>query len=188
MHLPLLTDGVVVLRPLALADVDAHIAGEDAELVRWLSDGPSTRKATTAYVRRGLLAWAAGGPAFSFGIRGAGDDVLQGTIEAQLARPYLAANQANLAYGLYPHARGQGLATRAVILAREFLARCPDVDEAVIRVHPGNPASAAVALRAGFRYAGRQQDLDWYTRPAPGSGAAPGGSAPRWPWLGTLRF
>jgi hypothetical protein len=45
-----------------------------------------------------------------------------GTIDAQLARPYLAANQANVAYGLYPQARGQGLAPRAVILAGEFLA------------------------------------------------------------------
>src|ERR1019366_3024123 len=76
VHLPLLMDGVVMLRPLTFADVDAHIAGEDAELVRHLNEGPSTRRATTAYLRRCLLAWAAGGPTLGFGIRGAQTDIL----------------------------------------------------------------------------------------------------------------
>jgi RimJ/RimL family protein N-acetyltransferase len=36
-----LTDGVIRWSPLCLEDVDPHLAGEDAELVRWLSGGIS---------------------------------------------------------------------------------------------------------------------------------------------------
>ncbi|MGA3154431.1 MAG: hypothetical protein ACLP70_15985 [Streptosporangiaceae bacterium] len=44
-----------------------------------------------------------------------------------------------------------------------------------------------VVLRAGFRYAGRRQDLYWYTRPVPAGGSARAETAPRWPWPAALR-
>jgi RimJ/RimL family protein N-acetyltransferase len=163
-----LTDGVVVLRPLRLADVDAHLAGEDAELVRWLSGGPATPERVEAHVRRGQEQWAAGGPALALGIRTAADDRLIGTIDVQREQPYLAPGQVNLAYGLHPAARGHGHATRAVRLACRLAATLPGAREAVIRVDPANPASAAVAARAGFRPAGRRVEADgvrdWHVR------------------------
>lgn len=55
----------------------------------------------------------------------------------------------NVAYRLYPSWRGRGLATRAVLLASRYAAT-EGAHEVVIQVDPENPASAAVARRAGF--------------------------------------
>jgi RimJ/RimL family protein N-acetyltransferase len=146
-----LSDGVVLLRPLVLSDVDAHLAGEDHELVRWLSGAPGTRETVEDYVRGCIAAWANQGPKLTFGIRRVTDDVLVGTIDAQISPPYLGSGQVNIAYGLYPTARGQGLATRSVGLLCRYLAQRSDVSEAVIRMDPENRASAAVAERAAAR-------------------------------------
>jgi RimJ/RimL family protein N-acetyltransferase len=133
---------------MRLEDAVAHLAGEDAELVRWLSGGPGTLPGVEAYIRRTIAQWAAGGPKLAFGIRtGEG---LAGTIDVDLALPGLQPGEANLAYGLYPAFRGRGIATRAVQLACRYLCDRGDVDRAVIRTHPDNAASAAVAERAGF--------------------------------------
>ncbi|OLT08826.1 hypothetical protein BJF90_11820 [Pseudonocardia sp. CNS-004] len=140
--------GMVSLSPMRLEDAVAHLAGEDAELVRWLSGGPGTLPGVEAYIRRTIAQWAAGGPKLAFGIRtGEG---LAGTIDVDLALPGLQPGEANLAYGLYPAFRGRGIATRAVQLACRYLCDRGDVDRAVIRTHPDNVASAAVAERAGF--------------------------------------
>jgi len=164
--LPVLTDGVIVLRPLQLEDAQVHLAGEDEELVRWLNGGPGTLEGVRAYIGRTLDSWAADGPHFNFGIRLADTDQLVGTMDVQLAQPYLEKDQANLAYGLYPPWRRRGLATRAVLLAVGFLERRSDLTEAVIRTAPGNQRSAAVARRAGFRFSHRCRDVhdphDWY--------------------------
>ncbi|CAL9624926.1 GNAT family N-acetyltransferase [Streptomyces sp. enrichment culture] len=55
----------------------------------------------------------------------------------------------NVAYRLYSSWRGRGLATRAVLLASRY-AVIEGAHEVVIQVDPENPASAAVARRAGF--------------------------------------
>jgi hypothetical protein len=39
---PILTDGVVFLRPLTAEDAAEHLAGEDEEMAKWLSGGRST--------------------------------------------------------------------------------------------------------------------------------------------------
>lgn len=64
-----LNDGVVRLSPLGLADVAPHLAGEDAELVRWLSGGVGTRRSVENYIRRCMAQWESGGPVHAFGIR-----------------------------------------------------------------------------------------------------------------------
>lgn len=161
-----LTDGVVVLRPLDLADVDEHLAGEDEDLVRWLNGGPGTRETVEAHVRACMAAWQADGPKLTFGIRAGVPERLVGTVDAHVEPPGLGSGQANIAYGLYPEARGRGLASRAVDLMCDFLATRSGVREAVIRADPANVASAAVARRTGFRVARRGADggLDWYVR------------------------
>ncbi|MBA2348300.1 MAG: GNAT family N-acetyltransferase, partial [Solirubrobacterales bacterium] len=127
---------------------------------------PGTPETVRVHIERAVTMWAAGGPVFSFGIRLVADDSLVGTIDVQLRQPYLSERQANLAYGLYPVGRGKGLATRAVLLAVELLRRRGDVDEVVIRTEAGNPASAAVAKRAGFRFShtadAEQGKFEWY--------------------------
>jgi RimJ/RimL family protein N-acetyltransferase len=146
-------DGVLTLAPLRPADAAAHLAGEDAELVRWLNGGPGTLPGVEAYIRSTLDQWAAGGPKLAFGIRVEG--VLAGTIDVNLAPP-----EAELAYGLYPEWRGRGFATRAVCMACDHLRERHDVQLAVIRTDPRNRPSAAVAVRAGFTPAAPRRDDD----------------------------
>ena len=142
-----LSEGAVRLSPLDLADVAPHLAGEDTELVRWLSGGTGTRRSVENYIRRCMAQWESGGPVHAFGIR-VGPE-LAGTLEVQFDQPYLEAGEVNLSYGLYPEWRGRGLATRAVNLAGRYAAGQGAV-RAVIRTEAGNRPSAAVALRAGY--------------------------------------
>ncbi|MGW4698805.1 GNAT family N-acetyltransferase [Streptomyces sp. NPDC004285] len=95
-------------------------------------------------------------------------EALAGTIDLRFTGVGLAPGQVNVAYGLYASWRGRGLATRAVLLASQYAA-AEGGEEAVIQVDPENPASAAVARRAGFtrgkqlhRKDGRR--FDWYIR------------------------
>lgn len=149
MHEVKLSDGIITLSPLRLDDVEAHLAGEDELLIRWLSGGPGTREGVEAYVRHCREQWDTAGPLRAFGIRLCADEVLAGTIDLRFAGDGLAPGQVNVAYGLYSSWRGRGLATRAVLLASQYAASEGGV-EAVIKVEPENSASAAVARRAGF--------------------------------------
>jgi RimJ/RimL family protein N-acetyltransferase len=163
-----LTDGTVTLTPLGPGDFDAHLAGEDEEMVRWLSGGRATPEGLRAYLERCEQWWARGGPFHNFGIRVGEDRVLAGTVDVQIGQYYLKPGQANLAYGLYPQWRGKGLATRAVVLACEYAAGL-GCAEAVIRCEPENARSAAVAIRAGFTFRQRRSEadgtvLDWHVR------------------------
>ncbi|MFJ9950785.1 GNAT family N-acetyltransferase [Kitasatospora sp. NPDC091207] len=144
-----LSDGTVTLSPLRLDDVEAHLAGEDELLVRWLNGGPGTREGVEAYLHHCREQWEASGPLRAFGIRVGADDVLVGTIDLRFAGEDLGPGQVNIAYGLYPSWRGRGLATRAVLLASRYAAGEGGA-EVVIQVEPVNSASAAVAQRAGF--------------------------------------
>ncbi|GAB3651198.1 hypothetical protein GCM10028833_21910 [Glycomyces tarimensis] len=162
-----LTDGVVALTPLGPDDLDAHLAGEDPELIRWLTGGPSRREQTLAYLRRCERAWAEGGPMHHFAIRCGEDAAPAGTIDVQFDQPYLPPGRVNLAFGLYPAWRGKGLATRAVGLACSYAASL-GAEAAVIRCERENQRSAAVALRAGFAYLDQRASggglHDWYVR------------------------
>lgn len=163
-----LSDGVVVLRPLQHGDAGDHLAGEDAELVRWLSGGIGTNDSVRSYIERAQQMWANHGPIFTFAIRSAADDTLLGTIDVQLDPGAYGANRANLAYGLYPAWRGRGFATRAVNLALDFLRPDPSIRRALIRVDPRNASSGSLAIRAGFVLtAGAAETADghdWYER------------------------
>ncbi|MGW2017084.1 GNAT family N-acetyltransferase [Streptomyces sp. NPDC001927] len=168
MHEVRLSDGIITLSPLSPDDVEAHLAGEDELLVRWLNGGPGTREGVEAYFRHCREQWSTAGPLRAFGIRMAAGEALAGTIDLRFAGEGLAPGQVNVAYGLYPSWRGHGLATRAVVLAARYAAT-EGGQEAVIQVDPENPASAAVARRAGFT-PGRQPRsdeaarFDWYVR------------------------
>ncbi|MFC7329971.1 GNAT family N-acetyltransferase [Marinactinospora rubrisoli] len=163
-----LSDGIVTLSPLRMDDVEAHLAGEDELLVRWLNGGPGTREGVAAYIRDCQEQWTVGGPLRAFGIRAGAGKVLAGTIDLRFEGEGLTSGQVNVAYGLYPSWRGRGLATRAVLLVSRYAASAGG-REAVIQVEPENPASAAVARRAGFVLGARTRGddgtrLHWYIR------------------------
>lgn len=151
---PLLSDGVVNLRPLRWDDVPAHLAGEDEELVRWFDGGHGNQEGVEDYVRSCIDQWRAGGPLLTFGICVSG--VLMGSLEVHLDQPGVPEGQADIAYGLYPHGRGHGYATRAVLLGCEFLLGHPEITRALIRVDPLNGPSVAVAVRCGFLWSHRK--------------------------------
>ncbi|WP_026931353.1 GNAT family N-acetyltransferase [Glycomyces tenuis] len=163
-----LDDGTVSLTPLGPDDLEAHLAGEDEELVRWLSGGPADRDGLLDYLRACERMWIEGGPMHNFGVRCGPEAVLAGTMDVQFDQPYLPPGEVNLSYGLYPAWRGRGVATRAVVLACDY-ATALGAEAAVIRCEAANRRSAAVAERAGFeplepRLAEDGDLLDWYRR------------------------
>lgn len=161
-----ISDGVIVLRPLNAEDAADHLAGEDAELVRWLNGGPGTKESVRRHIAHVDQMWQNGGPIFTFAVRLLAENTLVGTIDVQLRQDAYRPDQANLAYGLYPTWRGHGFATRAVRLALEFLRPETTVHSALIRADPGNLSSAAVAVRADFKLTKPAAETgdghDWY--------------------------
>lgn len=154
MREPSLSDGALTLSPLRLEDAAAHLAGEDEQLVRWYFGGPGTSEGVEAYLRHCQQQWVAGGPLRAFAIRAGTEQILAGTIDLRFAGEGLAAGQVNVSYGIYPAWRGRGLATRAVDLVCHYATE-HGANTAIIKAEPANPASARVALRAGFTYAGQ---------------------------------
>ena len=57
----------------------------------------------------------------------------------------LVPGEANLSYGLFPWARGQGIVTTALGLALEYLRSLGEVDTAILKIDPENGRSMAVA-------------------------------------------
>ncbi|WP_234335416.1 MULTISPECIES: hypothetical protein [Streptomyces] len=78
MHEVKLPDGIITLSPLRLDDAEAHLAGEDEPLVRWLSGGPGTREGVDTNIRHCLEQWEMAGPLRAIGIRVGVDEALAG--------------------------------------------------------------------------------------------------------------
>ena len=154
----LLTDQVVELRPLAIVDATEHLAGQDHEWRRWLGSSPTGGAGTVAWLARCEQCWRTGGPTFAFAVRAVGEPPLLGTVELQVNERDRPPRQASISCGLYPHARGRGMAMRACRLASRFalrtLADTPwNVTEVVAQIHPFNVASFTMIERAGFVHA-----------------------------------
>ena len=150
--MPTYTDGVVEIRPMTPDDVDAHVAGDDEEQIRWLSGGPSTRESSLAWIQRNMDYWSMGGPIFNFGVVEVATNKLIGMVEANTDAEKMEGvedGEANISYVLYPPARGRGYATRAVNLVLTFLAEKPFF-AAIIRADENNLRSTSVAKRCGF--------------------------------------
>ncbi|MEU0875510.1 GNAT family N-acetyltransferase [Nocardia brasiliensis] len=167
----LISDGVVALRPITMADAEAHLAGEDDELARWLNGGRGTLETVARHIGRCVKQWEEHGANRTFAVLDVASGALAGTVDVHTREPYLALRQANLAYGIYPQWRKRGIATRAVELVCRYLQTADLATYAVIRVDPENHASAAVALRAGFVYSHHtaasadEGPIDCYLRP-----------------------
>jgi len=152
-----LSDRIVELRPLTVVDVVEHLAGEDDELIRWLKGGPGSLQGTLRWLHRREEYWRRGGPVFAFGVRNVGRQVLLGTVELRVGENSVEPGQASISYGLYPPARGRGVAVRACRLGCAFALRALTtgpwaVREVVAHIDPFNTASLRVARRAGFEH------------------------------------
>lgn len=143
----------IELRPLTVADAEAHAAGEDDESVKWLSGGYAPLERVRQYLaslednyrrqsgKRGFGVWV--------------DGRLGGYIDFDPeVRDGLAPGDVNIAYSVHPWARRRGVAVEAVNLLCQWMAGRGIGTHAAIRVEPENVASVKVAERAGFDAAG----------------------------------
>lgn len=150
----MLTDGVIMLRCLAERDAEAHLAGEDDDLVRWLSGGRGSLDRLLPWIRQNREQWARNGPRRNFGVFDVASTALVGNAEAHLDQAGLEPGAVNISYGVFPAWRGQGIAVRAVTLILRWLQTQPTPTKAVIRVAPGNTYSQRVPETLGFHRAG----------------------------------
>lgn len=150
---PILTDGVVLLRPLISEDALDHLAGEDEETAKWLSGGRSTLATVQKFIEDCQEHWRSGGPRRAFGVFDCSTGKLIGFVEANLA---LLPNpgEVNISFGVFLQWRGRGIALRAIDLMAEYLRTATECREMVLRIAPSNLASLRVAAKAGFRFRG----------------------------------
>ncbi len=144
---PPLAEGDLLLRPWRVADAPVLAAAwADPEVARWT--GVPTRHDEAAARR-----WIEGDEARRQ--RGLSLDLvidLGGVVVGEVGLTGFDANAAEAEVGWWlgaPH-RGQGYASRAVRLLTDWAVDELAVDRLVARCHRANPASGAVARRAGF--------------------------------------
>jgi RimJ/RimL family protein N-acetyltransferase len=144
---PPLVDGELVLRPWRILDAPALVAAwADPEVARWT--GVPDRRDLGAAER-----WIAGDARRRD--RGLSLDLVldvQGAVvgEVGLTSFDSATGEAEVGWWLAADHRGRGYASRAVRLLAEWAVDELSVDHLVARCHRSNPASGAVARRAGF--------------------------------------
>lgn len=156
MTAPELTDGVVVLRMMTLADAEVHLANEDEVTVRFFG-GRSTIETSRAAIEEAMLSWKSGGAWRVLGIWEVATGELVGYVDANLACPgYRPGEVANITYNIRSAVRGRGYVPRAVGLMLRHLSEQTNAKAAVIQFNPENHASARVAQKAGFRHLGER--------------------------------
>lgn len=135
-----LTDGVVTIRPATDADTPALVAGRDEVSRRFLGEGDPNPSPVACIVL--------------------GDDAdgeIVGWVDHDHDRSWLADDEVNVGYCVFPEHRGHGYATRAVRLLLHHLAADTDWAVATLLIDRQNERSLALAARAGFQ---RVADLD----------------------------
>lgn len=148
MTVPALTDDTVVLDAFTDADVDAHLAGEDEELARRFGWHPDRSSPTSvaATIQRWRREWADGGATRAFAVRRIDDGSLIGGVELRLGPERVA----ELSYWIFPAARGEGYAGRAIRLVSEFAFGTLEVERVEAFIEPDNIGSLGAAQRIGF--------------------------------------
>jgi RimJ/RimL family protein N-acetyltransferase len=147
-HAPVLSDGVVVLECLSLADASSHWAGEDDEQARRFGWYP--RRSSLDGVRTFIIdrqrQWREGGPRRTLAIRLADTRTLVGGCETRLQPD----RSAEVSWWIFPEHRRQGLATRGVRLMLQYFSNTFGVSKFVALIEPDNAASLGVARGTGF--------------------------------------
>jgi uridine kinase len=151
-HAPMLSDGVVTVDCLTLADAYTHWAGEDDEHARRFGWYPrrSTLDGVRAFILEGQLQWREGGPRRTLAIRTGDRRILVGGCEARLQPD----GSADVSWWIFPEHRGQGLATRGVRLMLQYFSNTLGINKFVALIEPDNHASRGVARNAGFTISG----------------------------------
>jgi len=125
------TDGVVTLRAPAPGDVELLVAGRDEEFFKWFGPGATgPRPVACVWVDDELVGWV--------------------DYERDPDHDWLGSGEVNVGYYLFPTARGNGYASRAVALLLEHLSRDTEHTVATLLIHSENRRSLALADRLGL--------------------------------------
>jgi RimJ/RimL family protein N-acetyltransferase len=128
-ELHIATDGVVTLEPPRPGDGRLLLEGRDEEFFRWFGPGAGNPSpAACVRVRNELVGW----------------------VDYDVGRDWLQPGEVNVGYYLFPAARGNGYASRAVDLLLQHLGRDTQHTVATLLIHPENEASLRLARRLGF--------------------------------------
>ena len=149
MELPTLRDGDLVLRPKVLGDADALTAAcQDPEIQRWtFVPSPYTRADADHFIALSEQEAAAGTAVHLVAVDAEGGRVLGSFSIMELDRE---PGYGEIGYWVAKEARGKGVATRAVILLRDYAASELGLDLIELIIHEGNTPSKRVAERTGF--------------------------------------
>ena len=148
---PELTDGVVTLRPRDHSEVSAQLAGEDQEIVDWLTGGYATPERMTQHTDHCIRLWRVSGLRRNFGVYVDGQAV--GNVELNFADMDLGFEEVNVSYATFVPARRKGYASRALGLIADYSRLIEPNTIPTLKIDPRNAASAAVAASTGFKLA-----------------------------------
>jgi RimJ/RimL family protein N-acetyltransferase len=123
------TDGVVTLKAPRDGDSPMLVEGRDDEFHRWLGSGADEPEPTACVWARGQLV---------------------GWVDYDADQAWLRHGEMNVGYALFPAARGNGYAARAVELLLIHLKRDAEHTVATLLIDPENVRSLAVARRLRF--------------------------------------
>jgi [ribosomal protein S5]-alanine N-acetyltransferase len=152
---PVTLDGErIIVRELVDADAPAvHAWTGDREAVRWVPLGPLDRTGTVQYVAQ-LITQARRVPrmGYTLAIERRSDHALLGTVSVEIDS--FEHKRAEVGYILRRDAWGQGYATEAAGLARDFAFSQLGVYRLWAVCDPDNPASSGVLRKIGMRLEG----------------------------------
>jgi RimJ/RimL family protein N-acetyltransferase len=142
-ELQVVSDGLVTLKPPRAGDAQLLVAGRDEEFFKWLGPGSDTPSPVACI-------WI--------------DDELVGWVDYDLEHDWLEAGEVNIGYYLFPEARGNGYASRAVELLLQHLSRHTQHTVATLVIRAENPRSLGLAARLGFAQRGELERGLFFTR------------------------
>jgi len=144
----MLTDGVITLRPPGPGDEDAiYAACQDPEIQRWTGvPSPYLREHSSGYLERVAAEREAGTSLAFLAVDEEGALLGNFSVMELDRRP----GYGEIGYWVAKDARGKGVATRAVVLLRDYAASELGLELIELIIHEGNTLSKRVAERTGF--------------------------------------
>jgi len=150
MQRPTLTDGVITLRAPRAGDIDTiTAAAQDPVTQHWALALPTPylREHAVQFIEHSAAEFA-GDTGYSF-VAADGEDRVIAALRVDI--------DGEIGYWVAPDARGQGVATRAVTLLRDWAHDALGLQRMLMQIHPDNVVSCRVADKAGFVDSGERR-------------------------------
>jgi RimJ/RimL family protein N-acetyltransferase len=149
VNVPTLRDGDLLLRPKLPGDADALTAAcQDPEISRWtLVPSPYTRADADHFIAISEQEAAAGTAVHLIAVDAEDGRLLGSFSVMELDRE---PGYGEIGYWVAKEARGKGVASRAVVLLRDYAVTELGLEVIELIIHEGNTLSQRVAERTGF--------------------------------------